>query len=214
MIGALVAAVLLEIGKRTMGMYLENALSISQLYGSLGLVPLFMFWVYLMWLAVLFGMQVSSTLQHMGGRRLEELEERRHEFAMVDPTVVALVMRLVAQRFAAGDATTLEQIAETLDLPQGVVERLLNRLAQEGFIHRLSEPDGGIALSRPAESIPLGQLLDVAHEMAHRDIGDGAATALRERLRTAQREAAGDYQLASLLESPNSANARESSLSS
>jgi len=41
--GALMAAVLLEIGKRTMGAYLSNALSIRQLYGSLGLIPLFMF---------------------------------------------------------------------------------------------------------------------------------------------------------------------------
>lgn len=66
MIGALAAAVLLEIGKRTMGAYLQNALAIGQLYGSLGLVPLFMFWVYLMWLAVLFGLEVSAVLQRNG----------------------------------------------------------------------------------------------------------------------------------------------------
>ena len=66
MIGALAAAMLLEIGKRTMGVYLQNALAIGQLYGSLGLVPLFMFWVYLMWLAVLFGLEVSAVLQRSG----------------------------------------------------------------------------------------------------------------------------------------------------
>ena len=66
MIGALAAAMLLEIGKRTMGIYLQNALAIGQLYGSLGLVPLFMFWIYLMWLAVLFGLEVSAVLQRHG----------------------------------------------------------------------------------------------------------------------------------------------------
>lgn len=63
MAGALVSATLLEIGKRTMGIYLQNAMSISQLYGSLGLIPLFMFWIYLMWLAALFGLEVSAVLQ-------------------------------------------------------------------------------------------------------------------------------------------------------
>ncbi|MFB3138345.1 MAG: YhjD/YihY/BrkB family envelope integrity protein, partial [Phycisphaerales bacterium] len=37
--GALIAAVLVELGKRTMGAYLEGAISIQQLYGSLGLIP-------------------------------------------------------------------------------------------------------------------------------------------------------------------------------
>jgi membrane protein len=52
--GAFLAALLMEIGKRTMGAYLENAVSLKQLYGQLGLVPLFMFWIYLMWIVLLF----------------------------------------------------------------------------------------------------------------------------------------------------------------
>ena len=43
---------------------------------SLGLVPLFMFWVYLMWLAVLFGLQVSATLQMLHGRKLDEVDHK------------------------------------------------------------------------------------------------------------------------------------------
>lgn len=72
--GALVAALLFEVGKQTLDAYLQNAFSISQLYGSLGLVPLFMFWVYLMWLAVLFGLEVSATLQALRGREWEEMK--------------------------------------------------------------------------------------------------------------------------------------------
>ncbi|MHC4711052.1 MAG: YhjD/YihY/BrkB family envelope integrity protein, partial [Planctomycetota bacterium] len=51
--GALLAAILLEMGKRTLGAYFANAVSFGQLYGSLGLIPVFMFWVYVMWLIVL-----------------------------------------------------------------------------------------------------------------------------------------------------------------
>ena len=61
--GAFVSALLLELGKRFLDLYLGKAFAVSQLYGSLGLVPLFMFWVYLMWLAVLFGLEVCAMLQ-------------------------------------------------------------------------------------------------------------------------------------------------------
>ena len=125
-----VAAVLLELGKRTMGMYLQNAMSISQLYGSLGLIPLFMFWVYLMWLAVLFGLQVSSTLQHLRGRQLAELEARRGEPAIVDPAMVAVIMRRIAEEFTAGRATSIDQAADTTDLPHATVERIFDRLVR------------------------------------------------------------------------------------
>jgi membrane protein len=71
-LGAFVATLLIELGKRFLGASLAGTFSASQLYGSLGLVPLFMMWVYLMWLAVLFGLQTAAILQGLsrGGRSL------------------------------------------------------------------------------------------------------------------------------------------------
>ena len=42
-IGAFVTAVLLMIGRSFLGLYMRNAFALSGLYGSLGLVPVFMF---------------------------------------------------------------------------------------------------------------------------------------------------------------------------
>jgi membrane protein len=111
--GAFVAAIILEFGKRTLGAYLGHALSIRQLYGSLGLVPLFMFWIYLMWLVVLFGLQVSATLQMLGGRRLEEIESEHENTGLVDPASVLVVMQVVAEKFKDSQPTTARQIAES-----------------------------------------------------------------------------------------------------
>jgi membrane protein len=65
MIGAFVAAVLLLIGKGSLGLYFSYAISLHQMYGSLGLVPVFMFWMYLMWLIILLGLQVSAIVQQV-----------------------------------------------------------------------------------------------------------------------------------------------------
>ena len=74
LVGSLVAAILMILGEHTLGAYLQNALSLSQLYGSLGLIPLFMFWVYLMWLVVLFGLEVSAILETVQSDQMDHLE--------------------------------------------------------------------------------------------------------------------------------------------
>jgi membrane protein len=200
MAGALVAAVLLELGKRTMGIYLANALSISQLYGALGLIPLFMFWVYLMWLAVLFGLQVSSTLQHLRGRQLAELERQQSESVIVDPVVITAVMKRIAEGFAAGQATSTDQIVDAVHLPPPVVERILDRLVDAEFLHRLADWRAHVTLSRPPEAIPLSGLLDVAFAMVDRGRGGRAEPGLFSQLRAAQRQQLGNAHLGSLLD--------------
>ena len=198
--GALVAAVLLEIGKRTLGIYLQNALSVSQLYGSLGLIPLFMFWVYLMWLAVLFGLEVSAILQHLRGRQLAELEERQRESTLVDPGLIALVMVRVAESFARGQAASVDQLAAGTETPPAVMERIVQRLVGEGLLHRLADPEPGVTLSRPPQAISLRQLLRIGFAMLDRDAGGAAAAAFLARLREAQEQAAGDAHLDALVD--------------
>ncbi len=65
MVGAFVSAMLLLVGKESLGLYFAHALSLRQLYGSLGLVPVFMFWLYLMWLIILLGLQISAIVHQV-----------------------------------------------------------------------------------------------------------------------------------------------------
>jgi len=200
MIGALVSAVFLEIGKRTMGMYLENALSISQLYGSLGLIPLFMFWVYLMWAVVLFGLQVSSTLQHLHGRQLAELEQQRRESIMIDPAVVVVIMKAVAERFLNGRTTSIDRIASVTGLPEAVTERIMDQLVAAELLHRVADSKRSVALSRPPGEIPVERLLEIAFSAADVDVGDHRASQLLDSLRAAQKEATTGASLETLLD--------------
>jgi membrane protein len=68
MIGAAVAAIFLMIGQASLAFYFNHAISLKQMYGSLGLLPIFMFWLYLMWLIVLLGLQVASILESVSDR--------------------------------------------------------------------------------------------------------------------------------------------------
>jgi|GEM_PF-199052 len=199
LIGSLVSALLLEFGKRSLGFYLQNALSINQLYGSLGLIPLFMFWVYLMWLAVLFGLQVSATLQHLHGRQIAEYEQQCRESAMNDPSIVLVLMQQIGRRFQQGQTTQVAGLGRRTNLSEPVVEKLVEALIEEELIHRVASAESHVALCRPPESIPLARLLKIAFQLVERDGDSDAARAIVEQFRASQISAVEDRSLLDLL---------------
>jgi membrane protein len=202
--GSLVAAVLLELGKRFLEAYFQKAVSLSQLYGSLGLIPVFMFWVYVMWLVILFGLVVSATLQMLGGRRLQEWEARKARTGLVDPASLLTVMQIIAQRFQEARATTARDVADATSLPESTVARMLDRLVDAGVLHRLDVEDNSVALARPPDQIPADQLIEIGFRLVDEGTSD-RRPALLDRLREAQKNLARQVTLASLAAAPTPA---------
>lgn len=190
LVGSFVAAVLLTVGKNTLGAYLGSAFVINQLYGTLGLVPLFMLWVYLMWLAVLFGLQVSATLQILHGRSLKELDPPQARSGIIDPTCVLTIMEVVAEHFTNGDVPiTIHHLAETTSLPEATVVRIVDRLVNGNWLHRVEHAETAISLARPPEKMHADALIALGYQM----VDEGAAgrcTVLFDELREAQKSVA------------------------
>jgi len=198
-VGALVGMILLEVGKRLLGVALGNAFSVSQLYGSLGLIPLFMFWVYLMCLALLFGLQVSATLQMLRGRQLEEIERRREISGLIEPASLITVMELIAHRFHNGLRTTTDEISEAMGISHSAAGEILQRLVQAGLLHRLDHDSDAVCLARSPEQITAVELIEIGFHII--DESGAQRSVFFNRLRTAQRELAERETLAALLPS-------------
>ena len=192
--GALLAAVLLEAGKRTLGAYFANAVSFGQLYGSLGLIPVFMFWVYVMWLIVLFGLEVSAALQMLGGRRLEEIEASRST-GMLDPASVLLVMEVVARHFESSQPTTARQVADELYIAESTVLMMFEELVDAGILHRVDRDEGSVALARPPGQITADELIELGYRMCDESEAARNSVIIR-RLREAQKSLASTVTLA------------------
>ncbi|MFC1759559.1 YhjD/YihY/BrkB family envelope integrity protein [Planctomycetota bacterium] len=196
--GSFVAATLLFVGKHTLGAYLGSAFSINQLYGSLGLVPLFMAWVFLMWLGILFGLQVSATLQMLHGRSLEEMDHKDSRVGMVDPVAVLTIMEIVGRRFAEGQPVALRQIAEIVSVPESVVAKIVECLTREGWLHRIEGPETAFSLAKPPEQMNASEFIELGYQMLD-DGGSQHLSAMVRQLRDAQRRAADGATLATLL---------------
>ena len=161
--GAFVAAGLFETSKWGFGLYVSEALPYLKLYGAIGLVPLFLFWLYLAWLIVLFGLEIAFTLQAMRGRMFE-LKEGRGALESADPQWLVPLMVTLARRGHDGRPVSRQDLAEDLELRLEAVTELLGRLEAEGLVHQVSRQgdDVGLALALDPARIPLRRLLELA----------------------------------------------------
>jgi membrane protein len=161
--GALVAAGLSAVSKWGFGLYVSQALPYLKLYGAIGLVPLFLFWLYVGWLIILFGLELAFTLQAMKGRVFER-RERRGLLATADPQWLLPVMVALARRAQGGQSVSREQLAEDVDLRLDGVSELVACLEAEGLVHQVSRrgSEVGLALALAPERIPLARLLELA----------------------------------------------------
>jgi membrane protein len=160
--GALVAAGLSEVSKWGFGLYVSQALPYLKLYGAIGLVPLFLFWLYFGWLIILFGLEVAFTLQAMKGRVFES--DRPGAFATADPQWLLPVMVAIARRARGGQPVSRELLAEDADLRLDAVGELVSCLEAEGLVHHVSRhgSEVGLTLALAPERIPIARLLELA----------------------------------------------------
>ena len=67
--GGLTAAILLEIGRYAMTWYAVNVAGRSNIYGALWVFPIIMVWLYVSWVIILFGAEVSYVTQKAGRKK-------------------------------------------------------------------------------------------------------------------------------------------------
>ncbi len=177
LLGAFVAALLWEIGKWGFGKYLAISTSYVTFYGSLGLIPIFLLWVYVTWMVVLLGLELAYALQMtytLGPRAA--LRKERVEGAFLDSTSAVVLVRVVADRFEQGKTTTAVQGADELGMAEAAVEVLLRKLADADLLRRVDDEDerGAFTLARPASELQVADVLSVGQMLARVSSPTGA----------------------------------------
>jgi membrane protein len=156
--GAVVAGPLWMVARWGFGLYVTRAAT-SNLYGALGLVPVFLIWLNLSWLIFLLGAELAYTAANL--KRLESAQE--DENIILGPPELLGTAVAVGRAFAAGSgAVSLEQISRVLGLPDITLERILERLRLAGIVVRVEEEEGvTFVLARPADKIGILEILDL-----------------------------------------------------
>jgi len=150
--GAFLSAVLFEIAKTAFVAYVSNT-NYAVIYGALATIPIFLFWIYLVWAVILFGASLAASLTTFSDFRRSEAEwPERWNFQM---TFRLLGHFREAQK--RGESLTREKI---LDLEKEASEIRLLKLVEglEAANLVAGDEDGNWFLRRDLEDMTLGDL--------------------------------------------------------
>jgi len=125
-------------------------------------VLLFLVWLYVSWLILLLGAQLSFYVQHP-----EHLRSGHAEVPLTSALrerMALAIMYLVGERFVAGGARwTIAGLAERLHVPGTVLDEIVSSLQAQGLV--LDVEDDTVAPARDLGAISLDAILDaVRHE--------------------------------------------------
>ena len=211
LIGSFVAAVGWVISVELFTVYVGKA-AVATLYGALALLPLTLMFLWITWVIVLFGLEVTYVLQTLPDRRMLEDQKLRQdksgdERPMVDPRWVIPLMTVVARAFSSGKPVRAEALSQELRLPRSAVTALGDRLVREGVLHHVDPAQNAVggpsyALARPLDAVSVSELLRIGDEISlgEQQLATVPGSDLVKRLLAAEREAMASTTLAAAVQ--------------
>jgi membrane protein len=121
-----------ELARHTYGGIASLALQANTVYGSLGIAPLFLMWIYVSWCIVLFGARLAYAVEHADFRG-EFMDLTTH------PRTRELLAARVAQQTALAVATkslgpTARELGFRLNVPGQLVRDIVGQLKDAGLV--------------------------------------------------------------------------------
>jgi membrane protein len=158
LVGGIVGGTVWHVNNLFGFLYVSRVVSNSRIYGSLGLVPVFMAGIYLSWLILLFGAQVAYAFQnralYLQERIADNVNQRGREF------VALRLMTCIGQRFQRGlRPLTSQDMSEDLCIPGRLVQQVLQTLIAAHLVIEITGSDTAYTPARPLEQITAHHIL-------------------------------------------------------
>jgi membrane protein len=173
LVGGIMAGSLWHLNNMFGFLYVSRVVTNSKIYGSLGLVPVFMIGLYFSWAILLFGAQVAYAFQnrkaYLQEKLVENVNQRGREF------VALRLMACIGQRFQLGQPpVTVQEISVELGIPTKLAQQVLQTLLAARIVVETGGNEASYAPARPLETISAHDVLSAmraanGHEVATRD---------------------------------------------
>jgi len=194
-IGGLVAGTLWHVNNLFGFLYVSRVVTNTNMYGSLGLVPVFMAGLYFSWTILLFGAQVAYAFQnrlaYLQDRLADNVNQRGREF------VALRLMTCLGLRFQNGARpATIPDISAELGVPSRLVQQVLHTLLCARLVTETHAQETGYMPARPLEDINAWQILLAMRTVGGQELAPCEETSRAEvtgefaRIEEAERQAA------------------------
>ncbi len=175
--GALAAAILLAANNLFQFLYLKRVLVTKSLFGSLGLIPVLMFGLFIFWLLILVGGQISYAVQNVHTRN-SKLAWGSLSAANRERLSLAVLMAICRRFHACKPPMSVAELSDVVRVPAQVLNECLNRIVGLGFVMAVPPahgmPSAGLTYqpARPLNRMTLLQFKAAADNLGTDPAGD------------------------------------------
>lgn len=129
--GGVVAGICVEISKRLFAVYIMKFPTYTMVYGAVAALPIFLLWVYMMWMITLMGALLTAALPVVRYERWWHVSSPGAEF--ID--AVKLLKFLHAARVGVESAVVaMDEVRRSTHLGLGELQHLLGQMAEAGWV--------------------------------------------------------------------------------
>jgi membrane protein len=162
LLGATLVIALLQVYKELSFLYVQQVVSNNSLYGSVGIIVVLMLGLYIFWLLILLGGQVTYAVQNADFLTNENAWQKTSERAreLISLSVLLVVMK----RFKSGHPPIkTSELLKKLRVPSHILNTCINRLCTIGYLsqientHSSEERDHAYQPGCPAENLTLAE---------------------------------------------------------
>ncbi|HEY0944037.1 MAG TPA: YihY/virulence factor BrkB family protein [Opitutaceae bacterium] len=174
-IGALVVALLLLLNNFLAFLYFRRVILSRSLYGSLGILPILMFGLYIFWFFVLLGGQVSYAVQNVHFRNSQAAW---HSLAktMRERLSLAVLLTVCRRFYECAPPCTASQLSAMLKVPTQILNECLNRLVQMQLVTPIPpQTDEASTDFRYQPARPLNRITLADFKILDDELGDDPA---------------------------------------
>jgi membrane protein len=157
-IGAAFAAFSWEGAKIAFAAYTSQATGYSLIYGSLAALPLFMLWVYLSWILILLGAELSFAIQNRSALLIKKAYKRSGP--MPAYIMAMAVTKFTYAAFRSGGNLEVRKLSRSLALPEADINDVIGVLCDGKVIRRVHDGNDEILIPvKPVEEIDAAEIL-------------------------------------------------------
>jgi membrane protein len=167
--GALVSVPAWMVARWAFAIYVERFVLQGNLYGVLGVVPLFLLWLNISWTIFLFGAELAHTAASLSRLRFAEHAQR----AIIGPSDWLAVMLAIARPFQRGEPPpSLAELSVATGLSQESLQRMTSALCAERLIRATGDDALTFVPARPSGRISLRDIYAIADPRGERAESD------------------------------------------